>query len=36
MELNHEADAYLKSKSWDEKVRVGREALIAAGVLKPA
>ncbi|MHB8885808.1 MAG: hypothetical protein ACYC5H_12175 [Methylovirgula sp.] len=27
--------AYLKGKSWEEKVRVGRKALIEAGVLTP-
>lgn len=27
--------AYLRGRSWDEKVRVGREALIDFGVLKP-
>jgi hypothetical protein len=26
---------YLRGKSWDEKIRVGRDALIRFGVLKP-
>lgn len=27
--------AYLRGKTWDEKMAVGRRALIEAGVLKP-
>jgi len=26
---------YLKGKSWEEKLEVGKQALIDAGVLKP-
>lgn len=31
----HSPRDYLKGKSWEEKMRVGREALILFGVLKP-